>query len=336
MTHRSDARPQIELCRPRRRATKGCQPGDGESRRLSSRAQNLRRSTSGQLAAAPVKLKLLRVAVTFQRPTMKRTVFDIPKMDCAAEERLVRLALQEAPVRQIDFDLPNRRLTVVHDFDAQQLLALLAPLNLRASLAESSDVETLDDRANAAVDLTEQKTLMTLLAINALMFVVELTTGWISQSTGLVSDSLDMFADAAVYGLSLYSVGKPAGIQKSAARLSGYLQLALAVGAFAEVARRLVFGSEPEASTMIGIAFLALIANVACLLLISKHRKGGVHMRASWIFSTNDVIANLGVIGAAALVAWSGSAIPDLVIGTVIAAVVLSGALRILRLSRRP
>ena len=83
---------------------------------------------------------------------------------------------------------------------------------------------------------------------------------------------------------------------------------------------------------MMGVALLALAANVTCLLLIARHRHGGVHMKASWIFSANDVIANAGVIAAGALVAWSGSRLPDLIVGTAVALVVLAGALRILRL----
>jgi Co/Zn/Cd efflux system component len=85
---------------------------------------------------------------------------------------------------------------------------------------------------------------------------------------------------------------------------------------------------------MMGVAFLALIANVTCMALLSKHRTGGVHMRASWIFSTNDVLANLGVILAGALVTLLGTSIPDLVIGTIVGVVVLIGAFRILRLAR--
>lgn len=175
-----------------------------------------------------------------------------------------------------------------------------------------------------------------LLAINGAMFFLEFGVGWIAQSTGLIADSLDRFADAAVYGVSLYAVGKAASAQARAARFGGYLQLVLALGALAEVARRFLTDSQPEAPAMMAMALVALAANVACLALISKHRQGGVHMRASWIFSTNDVIANLGVIAAGALVAWTGSAAPDLVIGTIIALVVLSGALRILRLARKP
>lgn len=83
---------------------------------------------------------------------------------------------------------------------------------------------------------------------------------------------------------------------------------------------------------MIGISLLALAGNVSCLLLLVRHRHGGAHMKASWIFSTNDVLANLGVMTAGALVAATGSRLPDLVIGTLVAALVLLGAVRILRL----
>jgi len=108
----------------------------------------------------------------------------------------------------------------------------------------------------------------------------------------------------------------------------------LALGALAEVGRRFLGGGDPEPPMMVAVSLLALAANVTCMALISRHRKGGLHMRASWIFSTNDVIANLGVILAAGLVAITGSRLPDLVVGAAIAGVVLAGALRILRMSR--
>lgn len=184
----------------------------------------------------------------------------------------------------------------------------------------------------AAAAKAEAKTLRLLLGINAVMFFVELIAGWLAESAGLIADSLDMFADAAVYGLALYAVGRDARHQAGAARLSGWLQLALALGVLAEVVRRALFGSDPEPPPMMAIATLALAANVACLALLARHRDGGAHMKASWIFSTNDVLANLGVIAAGALVAWTGSNLPDLIIGAVIGLVVLNGARRILKL----
>ena len=171
-----------------------------------------------------------------------------------------------------------------------------------------------------------------LLAINGAMFVFELIVGLIAQSTGLIADSLDMFADAAVYGLALYAVGRAAALKMKAAHIAGWLQVVLALGALLEVVRREVVGSEPASMLMMSIGLVALIANVTCLVLIAKKRDRGAHMTASYIFSANDVIANAGVIVAGVLVAWTGSSYPDLVIGAVIALIVLSGARRILNL----
>ncbi|ABW67945.1 cation transporter [Desulfosudis oleivorans] len=176
----------------------------------------------------------------------------------------------------------------------------------------------------------ERNTLWMLLVINGVMFVVEAGAGWWGESSGLVADSLDMLADAFVYAISLYAVGRSPGMQTGAARASGVLQMLLGLGVLVDVARRFVYGSEPVSLLMITIGTVALAANISCLLLLSKHRQGGVHMRASWIFSTNDVIANLGVILSGALVMVLGTRLPDLVIGAVIAFIVVRGGVRIL------
>tara|TARA_Y100001960_G_scaffold83219_1_gene88857 strand:- start:10829 stop:11500 length:672 start_codon:yes stop_codon:yes gene_type:complete len=178
----------------------------------------------------------------------------------------------------------------------------------------------------------ESGTLWILLAINALMFLVEMTMGLIAQSAGLIADSLDMLADAAVYGLALYAVGHGIKMQVRAAHVAGILQLILAAGVLVEVGRRFLFGSDPQSLMMMAVASVALIANISCLLLIAKHREGGAHMKASWIFSANDVVINLGVILAGLLVAWTGTNYPDLIIGGIVGAIVLMGAKRILAL----
>ncbi|MGH1348811.1 MAG: cation transporter [Nannocystales bacterium] len=262
---------------------------------------------------------------------MKETTFLVPKMDCPSEERLIRMAVEPLDdVSGLRFDLDARRVAVTHCGDPAAILDLLTPLGLGASIeatkAASREAEAPADPA------AERRVLKILLAINGVMFVAELGLGFLAQSTGLISDSLDMLADAMVYGLSLVAVGRALADQKRAARLSGWLQALLAAGAFAEVARRAVVGSEPVETLMIGVAVVALAANLTCVALLASHRKGGVHLRASWIFSTNDALANLGVIGAGILVALTGSAIPDLVIGTLVAVLVLTGAARILRL----
>ena len=180
-------------------------------------------------------------------------------------------------------------------------------------------------------DQLERRTLITLLLINGVMFVVEVGWGWMAESTSLIADSLDMLADAAVYGLSLAAVGMGRTQQARAARLSGILQIMLGLGVLLDVSRRFVFGSAPESLLIIRVGAVALVANLVCLMLLSRHRRSGVHMRASWIFSTNDVIANLGVIASGVLVWVLGSRLPDLLVGTAIAIVIVRGGIRILR-----
>lgn len=264
---------------------------------------------------------------------LSRSVFRIPGMDCPSEEQMIRLRLADAPVAALDFDLPGRRLTVDHEGEAAAILEPLLPLGFGAELVETRPVQAdTTPAAPPADDAAQTRVLWWLLAINAAMFVVEIVAGWWARSTGLIADALDMFADAAVYGVALFAVGRSAAHKLGAARLAGMLELLLALGALSEVVRRMAAGSVPEAPAMIGISLLALAANVACLLMLARHRDGGAHMRASYIFSANDVIANLGVIAAGVLVSLTASPWPDWIIGTLIALVVLSGAIRILRM----
>jgi Co/Zn/Cd efflux system component len=176
----------------------------------------------------------------------------------------------------------------------------------------------------------ESRVLIILLLINAVMFITEFAFGWLSESTGLIADSLDMLADALVYGVSLYAVGKSLYVKANSAMLSGCLQITLGIGVLLDILRRAIIGSEPESGFMIAVSLVALIANVICLVLLAKHRNGEVHMRATWIFTKNDVIANLGVITAGILVAYFSTAIPDLVIGCIISAVVIRGGIQII------
>jgi Co/Zn/Cd efflux system component len=107
-----------------------------------------------------------------------------------------------------------------------------------------------------APDPTKQaKVLKLLLAINGVLFFIEFISGIIAASTGLIADSLDMFADAAVYGIALYAVGKAAKYQLKAAHFAGWIQLLLALIVIIDVVRRFMFGSEPESDLMIIIGF---------------------------------------------------------------------------------
>lgn len=176
----------------------------------------------------------------------------------------------------------------------------------------------------------QKKLLYILLSINGVMFFVELFAGIVGQSAGLIADSFDMLADSLVYIISIYAIGKAYEKKEQAARISGYFQIILGSLLMLEIGRRFIMGHEPQSSLMIVISFIALFANIICLIMINKHKEGEIHMRASWIFSKNDVIANTGVIIAGFLVYFLNSSWPDLLIGILIVTIIIRGGLTIL------
>jgi cation diffusion facilitator family transporter len=180
----------------------------------------------------------------------------------------------------------------------------------------------------------ERRILGIALALNAAMAVIGGLAGWIAQSTGLLADALDMLADATAYTIALLAIGRSVLFKVKAATLSGSVLLVLGVGVLFEVGRRLIYGAEPISEWMIGTALLSLIVNLTVLRLLAPMKSGEVHLRATWLFTRADVVANLGVILAGLLVLWLRVPYPDFVIGTLIGLYVIKEAAKILRDAR--
>ncbi|HKJ43558.1 MAG TPA: cation transporter [Sunxiuqinia sp.] len=254
-------------------------------------------------------------------------------MDCPSEENMIRMKLnQVAAIQQLNFDLEKRMLTVFHDGQTERIGSLLSELNMDSKQvnSEQSD-QAIDTNSGAA----ERKLLWAVLAINFGFFLVELISGLLAHSMGLVADSLDMLADAIVYGLSIWAVGSVISRKKKVATLSGYFQLMLALAGLLEIVRRFFsFEQQPDFHTMIYISAFALIGNAACLYLLQKSKSQDAHMKASMIFTSNDVVINIGVILAGFLVLLTNSKYPDLIIGSIIFLIVTNGAFRILKLGK--
>ncbi len=252
-------------------------------------------------------------------------------MDCPSEEQMIRMKLEPlSQVKHLEFDIPARKLEVFHQEEVHPIQKAIGALNLNDQLQDTSEAEL-----PVGIDESHQrKILWWVLGINFAFFVVEMTTGWISRSMGLVADSLDMLADSIVYGLSLFAVGAAISRKKKVAKVSGYFQMGLALLGFAEVLRRFFSESEtPLFQWMIIISVLALIGNLVSLWLINKAKSKEAHMQASAIFTSNDIIVNGGVILAGILVYWLESKWPDLAIGGIVFAFVMRGAIRILKLA---
>lgn len=253
-------------------------------------------------------------------------------MDCPSEEQMIRMKLENFPaIKSLEFDIPGRLLHIHHEDGLKNIEKAITELNLDSSILQSE--ENVHFEVGNIIQ-NEKKVLLAVLLINFALFFLEMTTGIISRSMGLVADSLDMLADSVVYGLSLYAVGHSIARKKQIAKVAGIFQLLLAIMGFAEVIRRFI-GLEvmPEFQTMIIISIIALAGNTASLFILQKSKDSGVHMKASWIFTSNDVIVNLGVIFAGILVHYTASGKPDLIIGSIVFFIVARGAVRIYRLS---
>ena len=267
---------------------------------------------------------------------MQKTTFRIQKMDCASEESMIRMKLEEIDtIKGLQFDLTNRKLEVIHESDPAPINAAIESLRLNSELVSTEAIDDEEELLLTDSHGKERKLLWQVLGINAFFFVLEITTGFISQSMGLVADSLDMLADALVYALALFAVGSTVARKKNIAKISGYFQLTLAVFGFAEVIRRFLgYGEVPVFQTMIIISTLALIGNAASLYLLQKSKSNEAHMQASMIFTSNDIIINIGVMVAGALVDFTDSNLPDLIVGLMVFIIVARGAYRILQLSK--
>jgi len=210
-----------------------------------------------------------------------------------------------------------------------------------AGASRSKAVNSMDDCCEAKADELNAirsrhgRVLGAVLAVNALMFIIEFGAGLVSGSSALLADSLDMLGDSLVYAFSLFVVHRSLNWKARAALLKGAIMALFGIGILVEVAFKLRNGTLPEVPTMIAVGTLALAANTLCFVLLWRHRADDINLRSTWLCSRNDLIANSAVLAAAVLVAWSGSGWPDIIVGLGIAILFLRTAAVVLRESFR-
>lgn len=180
----------------------------------------------------------------------------------------------------------------------------------------------------------QRQTLWIALALNTAMFVAEVAAGLFANSVGLIADGLDMLSDASAYAIALVAIGRSDKFKANAATLSGTLLFILGVGVILDVVRRAISGEPPEGLWMIGVAAVALAVNTTVLGLLNKQKNQEVHIRATWIFTRADVVANAAVIISGFGVLLTGIRHLDLVVGAGIGLYVVKEALEILHEAR--
>jgi len=190
--------------------------------------------------------------------------------------------------------------------------------------SKATDIERLARQAD------QRRVLVAVLAINAVMFVVEFGAGVVAGSTALMADATDMLGDALVYAVSIYALARSARWKAGAALFKGLFILALGVGVIVNVIVKIQSGVPPSSTLMLVFGGLALAANLVCFRLLWRFRAQDVNMASSFECSRNDLISNVGVLLAAGLVAWLASPWPDIVIGSAMAILFLRSAMRVI------
>lgn len=194
--------------------------------------------------------------------------------------------------------------------------------------------EMSDDELEAKTS-DQRRVLLQVLGLNVVQSASLAAAGVIADSSGLLANAIDNASDSAVYAISYFAVGRPARWKTVAATASGVLLLLFGLGVLVDAVRRFVTGSEPVGAVMMAASVLSAGVSMLCLRLLKPLKSGDVNLRAAETFSLNDFVANLGILVAGGLVAWTGRRWPDLVVGLAVAAVAAKGGYGIFRDARR-
>ena len=179
------------------------------------------------------------------------------------------------------------------------------------------------------------KILWIVLLINIIMFVVELINGIRANSLSLTGDSLDMLGDSLVYSSSLFVIHRSQNAQARVSLLKGFIMMGSALIVLVRGLYQFHNWSIPVQEIMTNVGILALLANLSCLILLTRHREDNLNMSSVWLCSRNDIIANLSVIVAALLIRVYPSPIPDLIVGLLITFIFTKSALKVIKASQR-
>jgi Co/Zn/Cd efflux system component len=189
------------------------------------------------------------------------------------------------------------------------------------------------DAAFEGMSADYRRRLWLVIAINAGMFLIEIAAGAFAGSQSLQADALDFAADAATYGLSLAVIGAHVRVRARAALVKGVSLTLMGLWVFGSTAYHVFFLGIPRAEIMGGVGVLALVANLASVLILIRYKDGDANVRSVWLCSRNDAIGNVAVMLAAVGVWETGTSWPDLTVAAIMAGLFLSSSVQILRQS---
>jgi len=181
------------------------------------------------------------------------------------------------------------------------------------------------------VSASFKRALLIVIAINGVMFVVEMLAGFTGQSMALKADALDFFGDTVTYGLSLWAIGKSGILRARVALFKGVSLALMGIGVLAATLWRFYINGAPDEMIMGTIGFMALAANLISVLVLINFRDGDANVRSVWLCSRNDAIGNVAVMIAALGVWGTSTGWPDLIVAAFMAGLFLWSSFQIIR-----
>ncbi|MBO6506376.1 MAG: cation transporter [Kordiimonadaceae bacterium] len=191
-----------------------------------------------------------------------------------------------------------------------------------------------DDVKFDGLDPAYRRVLLVVIAINAIMFLVEMPMGFIGQSQALKADALDFLGDTLTYTISLAVIGKSLSLRAKVAMAKGISLAAMGLWVLGSTIYSVFYMQEPMPMVMGYVGAAALLANLASVLLLVRFKDGDANVRSVWLCSRNDAIGNVLVMIAASGVWFSGTGWPDLIVAAFMASLFLSGSFTIIRQAR--
>jgi Co/Zn/Cd efflux system component len=183
--------------------------------------------------------------------------------------------------------------------------------------------------------MTERRTLIIAFLLNASLAVIEIVAGLSSRSVALLADAADFVEDSVLYILALALSAQRRDVKRSFGIVVSALMTMPAVMALWMVWTRLADPAPPSGTTIWSVSMLALAANLAtaALILAARRRetRASLGLKAAWLSSRNDAVANVAMIAAGVAVSATGQGWPDIVAGLGVGILHMTGALSILR-----
>ena len=268
--------------------------------------------------------------------------YRVTGMDCASCAAKIEKAVRAAGVANVKVSTATQIMTLHVNDPAARLPDVeraVSGIGYRLDRLDGPNTQTEGDIYDLPKDLSHitpayRRALWIVILLNVGYGLVEMVGGFLAGSQALKADALDFLGDGLITFLGVLAIGWSLVWRVRSALIQGLFLGALGLGVLVNTAYRVLVVNQPEAELMGLFGIIALAVNVGAALALIPHRTGDANVRAVWLFSRNDAIGNAAVVVAAGLVAWTGTAWPDLIVAAAIAGLFLQSSWLIVRDAR--